>query len=174
MILLLIQRVSIFCYSLERVCQKSGFHIKIAACPHHLVSLRNMQKIQPFFDSFTQHCPATLSHSKLHSYGCHNILLCVACDADNLLRYIRCRMVPLCLQVPAICYKKPAQLLLEWCRSDSSPLLQPTRGSGPVTPGRLGHSHGGCGDQPSSHCTPPPPRLPQPVINLTKMTADKC
>lgn len=127
-----------------------------------------------FFDSFTLHCPATLSHSKLHSYGCHNISLCVACDANNLLRYIRCKMLPLCLRVPAICSNNPVQLLSEWCRSDSVPLPQLTRGSGPVTPGRLGHSRRGCRDQPSSRCTPPPPPPSQPVINLTKMTADRC
>lgn len=83
-------------------------------------------------------------------------------------------MLPLCLRVPTICCTNPVQLLLEQRRSSSLPLLQLTGGSGPVTPGRLGHSHQGCGDLPSSHCSPPPPPLSQPVINLTKMTADRC
>lgn len=160
MVLLIIKGVSLFCNSLERVCQNSGVWIKIAACPHFLVSLGNFKKSKIFFDSFTLHCPATLSHSKQHSYGCHNILPCVACDLNNLLKYVKCEVLPSCLQVPATSCNNPVQFLLEWCRKNSLPLPEPTRGSRIATLDGLGPSYQGCGDQPSSRCAPPPPPHP--------------
>lgn len=84
-------------------------------------------------------------------------------------------MPPLCLGVPAISCNNQAQLLTVWGLAASHPASQ-ARELAAVTPGSLGHRHWG---RPELLLLVSVPRLPPlssflPVINLTKMTADRC